>query len=142
MTELRRQILELHDAGKSYNEISRTLRCAKSTISYHVGEGQKGKTNLRNRNSKGKKKQHVSEIKEATPCTDCGVNYPAHVMDFDHINGDKSYTIGEMVSNCSWEDLLKELKKCEVVCANCHRQRTWYRQIKSGAQAHGYTGLV
>lgn len=142
MTELRQKILELHNAGVSYNEISRELGCAKSTISYHVGQGQKAKTNLRGRNSKGKKRQYIAKIKSETPCADCKVNYPSHVMDFDHINGDKENTISVMVHNCSWEDLLQEIEKCEVVCANCHRQRTWYRQIKSGSQAHGYSQRV
>ena len=141
MTELRQKILELHEAGQSYNEISRELGCAKSTISYHIGEGQKSKTNLRNRNSKGKKRQYVSAVKESSPCADCKINYPAHVMEFDHINGDKSYNISQMVHNCSWDDLLEEIDKCEVVCANCHRQRTWYRQIKTGSQAHGYNRI-
>ena len=142
MTELRVKILSLHEEGKSYNEISSLLGCAKSTISYHVGEGQKDKTRLRTRNSRGKKRRYVSDIKAATPCTDCKINYPAHIMDFDHVRGEKKHNICDMINNCSWEELEEELKKCELVCANCHRQRTWYRQIKTGAQAHDYTRLV
>lgn len=35
----------------------------------------------------------------------------------------------------SWDEILDEIKKCEVVCANCHRIRTakqfnWYSWIK------------
>lgn len=61
------------------------------------------------------------------PCADCGVKYPHFVMDFDHrIRNDKSYTISQMPTrNISLATLLSEIDKCDVVCANCHRTRTF-----------------
>lgn len=44
---MKEKILELHQAGKSYNEICKILGCSKSTVSYHCGEGQKNKNKLR-----------------------------------------------------------------------------------------------
>ena len=44
-------------------------------------------------------------------------------LDFHHINDDKEYNISTMISSgYSKETLLKEIAKCEVVCANCHRK--------------------
>jgi hypothetical protein len=60
------------------------------------------------------------------PCQDCGVKYPSYVMDFDHIH-DKIKMINDFVRNAACNQLVEELKKCEVVCANCHRQRTYDR---------------
>jgi hypothetical protein len=61
------------------------------------------------------------------PCTDCKVSYPAYAMDFDHL-GDKEYDISRMPARgFSIEKIQLEIDKCELVCANCHRERTHKR---------------
>lgn len=142
MTELRQRILELREQGLSYRQIESEVGCARSTIAYHLGDGQKRKTYNRSLKSRGKRRNLVSELKTKEPCKDCGVDYPAHIMQFDHVRGEKLGNISEMVRTASDADLLEEIAKCDIVCANCHAQRTWERQIKGGEQAHGYTGLV
>lgn len=55
------------------------------------------------------------------PCTDCGKTLHPVAMDFDHVRGGKILSI----SNTHRRDIiLVELTKCELVCANCHRERT------------------
>lgn len=72
------------------------------------------------------RKDRVNSLK-AKPCEDCGVEYPSYVMDFDHRPGEiKEFGIGNS-PNTSWERILKEAAKCDVVCANCHRIRTFTR---------------
>lgn len=65
---------------------------------------------------------------KAVPCTDCGVSYAGYLMDFDHVRGRKRDIISRMVVQPAtlW-DLLVEIAKCDVVCANCHRERTYRR---------------
>ena len=59
------------------------------------------------------------------PCLDCGIKYPSYVMDFDH-KGKKNFNISVSASQCrSLSSIQKEIDKCEVVCANCHRMRTF-----------------
>lgn len=59
------------------------------------------------------------------PCADCGVSYPPCVMDFDHVRGDKKNNVATLVaSHYGVATISAEIKKCEVVCANCHRLRT------------------
>jgi len=58
------------------------------------------------------------------PCTDCGGNYPPYVLDFHHVRGRKKFTIG-MKRGASWKTLEAEIKKCHLLCANCHRERTF-----------------
>jgi hypothetical protein len=55
------------------------------------------------------------------------VQYPYYVMQFDHL-GDKEFTIGLSVRrSVGYKRLMSEIAKCEVVCANCHAERTFQR---------------
>jgi len=57
------------------------------------------------------------------PCVDCGETDPV-VLEFDH-RGDKERLIGRSVAlGCSIETISKEVEKCDVRCANCHRRKT------------------
>jgi hypothetical protein len=56
------------------------------------------------------------------PCADCGEDDPL-VLEFDHL-ADKKFNITKGITNHSWQALLDEIAKCDVVCANCHRRRT------------------
>lgn len=70
----------------------------------------------------------VRELKEKTPCADCGNNYPYYVMDFDHLS-DKEYALANMIQKgYDIPAVQKEIDKCEIVCANCHRERTHSRK--------------
>lgn len=64
---------------------------------------------------------------KALPCADCGNSYPVCVMDFDHVRGEKQFTIasftGKPLTDRKLSLLLEEIAKCDVVCANCHRLR-------------------
>lgn len=59
---------------------------------------------------------------------DCNIEYPYYVLDFDHVRGKKVENISNMAKHYTWEEILKEIKKCELVCSNCHRIRTFKRQ--------------
>ncbi|MFA6340855.1 MAG: hypothetical protein WCX27_01260 [Candidatus Paceibacterota bacterium] len=63
-------------------------------------------------------------------CVDCGEKDPI-VLEFDHKDPkDKFKIIGKMLSgHYSWESVEKEIRKCEIRCANCHRRKT-YIQFK------------
>lgn len=70
--------------------------------------------------------QWVRDLKEASPCTDCGQFYPSYVMDFDHLpEFTKTFQIAwAILQRFSREKIEAEIAKCELVCANCHRIRT------------------
>lgn len=77
--------------------------------------------------NKRKLREFVDELKSA-PCSDCGYTYPPYVMQFDHIGLDKAANISTLVANGASKLLHEELKKCELVCANCHAIRTHTRR--------------
>lgn len=68
------------------------------------------------------------------PCESCGETDPV-VLEFHH-TGDKEMAISEMVTRITnIERLKEELKKCTVLCSNCHRrltakERGWFRGRK------------
>ena len=56
-------------------------------------------------------------------CIDCGFEGPPYVFDFDHRDpSQKEFAISQGI--VSYEKLLKEAEKCDLVCSNCHRHRT------------------
>ncbi|KKM20363.1 hypothetical protein LCGC14_1646200 [marine sediment metagenome] len=69
------------------------------------------------------------------PCEDCGCNDP-RVLDFDHVRGEKSFNLKEAKTR-PMAVILAEIKKCAVVCANCHRIRTQDR-IDAGDYGNTY----
>jgi hypothetical protein len=70
----------------------------------------------------------LRRIKEENPCIDCGNRYPFYVMDFDHARGVKEFEIRIGVAGRKgWSRIYDEIAKCDIVCANCHRIRTWDR---------------
>ena len=85
--------------------------------------------------SREAKKAWMDEQKGG-PCADCGIKYPAFVMDFHHVGDkEKAFTISKSGTNASWERLKKEVAKCVVLCSNCHRMRTFAPPIKKGLQS-------
>ena len=80
----------------------------------------------------------VNEFKKRVPCAECQRNFPSCAMDFDHIDGVKTYNIGYLVSaGASLPILLAEIAKCELVCACCHRVRTQNRKEQMSFSVKG-----
>ncbi len=80
-----------------------------------------------------RKKQRQQEIwnwfrryKSTLRCMDCGISHPA-VLQFHHRDrAEKSFTISSVVSRAtSVKQITREIKKCDVVCVNCHAKRHW-----------------
>ena len=77
-----------------------------------------------------KSRKYVYSYLCKNPCVDCGENDPI-VLEFDHMR-DKHKNLSRMiVDGNSIDSIKKEIEKCEVRCANCHRRKTakdqgWY----------------
>lgn len=76
--------------------------------------------------------QFINSYKQR-PCLDCEKEFPPYVLDFDHRDeSTKHKAIATMVRNlCSKEKILEEIKKCDLICSNCHRIRTHNRKNRS-----------
>jgi len=95
---------------------------------YHKGWYQRHKDEVIER-----KKQRQREIwdwfrryKSTLSCMDCGISHPA-VLQFHHRDrAEKSFTIADVVRKAaSIRQITNEIKKCDVVCVNCHAKRHW-----------------
>ncbi len=91
---------------------------------YHASNGAyKDKTVARKKKLAQEASQFVWNYLKEHPCVDCNERDPI-VLEFDHV-GEKFKAISEMLRyNYSPESLAKEIIKCEVRCANCHRRKT------------------
>lgn len=70
---------------------------------------------------------------KSVPCADCAKTFPPVAMDFDHAGSPKDAAIANLIHGaCSVDRLMAEIVKCDVVCANCHRLRTWERGERFG----------
>lgn len=128
---LEADIRRLRLDGKTYSEIALLLECSKATISYYLGAGQKEKNDVRRIKLRNSVRQYIQQVKTDSVCTDCGENYPYWVLQFDHTGTDKEFTIAKFAAGTlDLERIKKEIAKCEVVCANCHADRTYGRLLK------------
>lgn len=109
----------------------------KHFVSGHNGRKYEDKTqhkrewNHRNRESRYqlKKAYHLERklklmaLKDSK-CFDCGINHNgknAAIFHFHHRNPEeKLFAIGNKLTCKSWDTLLIEIEKCNLLCANCH----------------------
>lgn len=73
---------------------------------------------------------------KAKPCVECGRSFPPCVMDFHHRNpNDKKLTIARAVVRfVNLDRILAEIAKCDLLCSNCHRIKTWgEHELRRGA---------
>ncbi len=102
-----------------YRDNHRKEEASRSTR--HYRKHKKQKTNL------------ISWIKDkytGVPCLDCNGVFHWVAMDFDHRPEEmKSFGIATkgtlMATPKNISMVMKEISKCDIVCSNCHRVRTW-----------------
>lgn len=108
---------------------------------YHLAHGEEKRAYAKNakqraRNLKdptynrAQSKRHRDERRELLialknrPCEDCGVQYPRYILDFDHVRGTKIFNLKLSCTRFrSINAIIAEVEKCDLVCANCHRER-------------------
>jgi len=91
----------------------------------------------------------IADYLKRHPCVDCGEK-DILVLEFDHVRGVKRASLSFLVNRAaSLESLQREIAKCDVRCANCHRRKTakqlgWFdklaptiRRAKKGSEGRG-----
>lgn len=93
----------------------------------------KKKAKVRSLRYKAATQQYILSILKGG-CVDCPEK-DCRCLEFDHVRGKKYKNISVLLGReHSIATLKKELAKCVVRCANCHRKRTsdnqgWYKSI-------------
>ena len=70
--------------------------------------------------------ERMDRLKD-NPCSDCGRIFSPEAMDWDHRDPrEKIGNVSQML-RWSWDKVLIEVSKCDLVCSNCHRVRSRLR---------------
>ena len=73
--------------------------------------------------ARARSREFIWDYLLAHPCENCGETDPI-VLEFDHIDeSKKEYTVAKMLF-MGIVSIKREISKCRVLCANCHRRRT------------------
>lgn len=98
--------------GDSYTPFSKTKSSFRSSPKFY-------------RDRIYKRNATIVQKEKSKPCVDCGEKYNYWQMQFDHRDQTKKkYEISWMESY-GIKKLMDEIAKCDLVCANCHADRTY-----------------
>jgi len=56
-------------------------------------------------------------------CISCGYNKCPDVLEFHHKDAETKEFDWKKLRQMSWDKVIKELDKCDMLCANCHREK-------------------
>lgn len=111
--------------------------CQNAYVRSHYATNKKQYLDRNKRHKENSQALLIQYLREH-PCVDCGES-DLVVLDFDHVRGKKRTEVTVMVrSSYTWHVILKEIAKCVVRCANCHRRKT-YGHLKKFLRAVGPT---
>lgn len=85
--------------------------------------------NLARKREYWRKQARLLDRLRDVPCADCHKRFPPCAMDFDHREpSTKRSAVTRMIGRSGTQRILEEVEKCDIVCANCHRRRTFHRR--------------
>jgi hypothetical protein len=113
---------------------SRDYWCRECVAEYNKKHYEENKENYKDRarkherRYKGRNFRFVWLVLLRSCCVDCGET-DERVLEFDHVKGEKKDSVVRLAENGYGISTIKaEMKKCEIVCRNCHKRRTMKRQ--------------
>ena len=110
---------------KNKNKLTYSSRCKDCQKKYHkvYYSNNKLKYIEKRKRQRNKTQTFILSYLKDKQCVDCGEK-DIVVLEFDHLK-DKSFSIGGTSGRSrSLDSIQREIDKCEIVCANCHKRRT------------------
>lgn len=109
------------DSTDGYRGVCLLCKREKDIAYYRTSE--KRRENVRQQKNKSRREisEYIRNYLREHPCVDCGED-DIVVLDFDHVRGKKRHNVSNLKSY-SLQAVKKEIKKCAVRCANCHRRK-------------------
>jgi sugar O-acyltransferase (sialic acid O-acetyltransferase NeuD family) len=116
------------DRRKTYS-LSKRKKIAKQVKAY--AEANKERLSFLKAEMYRINREYILHFKATHPCVICGQTDP-FVLDFDHLDpSKKEATVANMLGRtASLEKIKKEIAKCQILCANCHRRKHFYEKNK------------
>lgn len=84
-------------------------------------DNHKRNVSIRAKRMTRERRQKFKILKGRCSCPFCGESEPA-CLDFHHVKNKITNISTSLATNMSWEEILQEMEKCIVLCANCHRK--------------------
>lgn len=108
--------------GKRKHE--RLPRCVSCARDYQRKWHQKNRDKRLKRRQERKQeiRRWVLDYLSSNPCVKCGETDPV-VLEFDHLR-DKTLIVSRLIAGYGLDSVKHEVAKCQVMCANCHREKT------------------
>jgi hypothetical protein len=110
-SESGKKAIKRYESSDAARERKRRYRASK--LGQETQRAQRERKRLRAR--------QITQSAKQVPCADCGGTFDPVCMDFHHVRGTKDFNIGW--GRYGLERLKREIEKCIVLCANCHRMR-------------------
>jgi hypothetical protein len=104
---------------------ARCKDCTRAVVNEHYKKNKKRYLEKAKKWNK-EKRDWFQGLKEDLECSECGEDHPA-CIEFHHRDPrKKDFTVANFKNlGYSKARILKEIKKCNVLCANCHRKKHW-----------------
>jgi hypothetical protein len=114
-----------------------TTWCASCWSTSRATYNRKGRTRRRCENAEW----YLDQKRGA--CSDCGRSFDPRCMDFDHTQTNKLSAPADLMGKGrNRAVMLSEIKKCQLVCANCHRIRTFSRIQRRTYRPSELSGVI
>lgn len=117
----------LHSQCKGCYKLKRTSFMEEHYKRY--GDQYRTRARIRKSAIKSQRQEQLYGYLSDKSCAVCGID-DIRVLEFDHLDAkNKSFGISRAVNvGYSWESILEEINKCQVLCSNCHKIRTAEQQ--------------
>lgn len=122
-------ILICEKCKKEFSNNRKRKTCFKCTPTRNIYSSKEEQLEARKKQIVASVQRRRNKIKEmaieykGSSCKICGYNKCNAALEFHHIDpNEKDFAIGNKGHTKSWESVKKELDKCIMVCANCHRE--------------------
>ena len=90
----------------------------------------RGKTLARSKENTRRKRKEWNDYKSTLCCHICGESHPA-IIDFHHTEKPEGEKVSYYVRQNQWKRAYEEAKKCQPLCANCHRKLHYNERVEN-----------
>lgn len=120
-----KRVKPLSEFHRWHNGVQAWCKACKSAVAAEHYQANKARRYAHNKRRQKEFRAWYTSLKEGKPCADCGQIFHPAAMQWDHLpEFEKSGSLGELVRHGSRDLIVREIAKCELVCANCHAVRT------------------
>lgn len=105
-----------------------SVYCSKACCSQYNYNKNPGLSIQRMEKKRTRRRGWLNKYKLAKGCEECGYNTHGEALHFDHIDQSTKHHEISAMYGMKLEKIFKEIRKCRVLCANCHAHHSKNQQ--------------